>query len=389
VAVGGNEQVRSPALARARRATTLAFAVEGLATGAVFTTVPAVQAKFGISTGAVTGLLVAVSLAAAGGSFSGLAALRRWGNAAALRAAVAAMGVVLLLLAVAPVLPVLVPAYVLFGLAIGAVDVTVNTRAADLEREYGHSIFVSFYAAWSAAGAAAALITAGAARLDWPGALVLAPLPWITVARIGRTGRTAAEIAAAESVKLGAAVWRRLLPLGAVLLVVYVIDSTTSAWTTVYLHQSLHATAVVAPLGYAAYQAGTVLGRAFADRGVRRAGPVPIMRGCALLTAVGLVGVAAAAGAGLAIAAAAVVGLGVSALVPLCLATAGRLAPAITEAVLARLNVFNYVGVVAGGALGGILGSSGHFRVAYAAPAVVVAALPLLGRAFARRPGPA
>jgi hypothetical protein len=73
--------------------------------------------------------------------------------------------------------------------------------------------------------------------------------------------------------------------------------------------------------------------------------------------------------------AAAGTGLGVCALVPLCLACAGRLRPGAAEAVLARINVFNYTGVLAGGAASRIHGSTGHFRLAYAIPAALVLAL--------------
>jgi hypothetical protein len=83
--------------------------------------------------------------------------------------------------------------------------------------------------------------------------------------------------------------------------------------------------------------------------------------------------------------AAAGTGLGVFALVPLCRACAGRLRPGAAEAVLARINVFNYTGVLAGGAASGILGSTGHFRLAYAIPAALVLALLATARSFSHR----
>ena len=168
-----------------------------------------------------------------------------------------------------------------------------------------------------------------------------------------------------------------------VLLFAYVVDSSVSTWSTAYLHQTLAASLAAAPLAYAAYQAGTVLGRTGADRLVRRIGPVAVVCCAAVLTATALVGLAYAPTWPIAALAAGFTGLGVSALAPLCLASAGRLQPDAAEAVLARLNLFNYAGLIAGGAVSGVLGSAGDFRLAYAVPAVPVLLLLVTARSFA------
>lgn len=176
-------------------------------------------------------------------------------------------------------------------------------------------------------------------------------------------------------------------PFGLVLLVVYVVDSTVSAWSAVYLRQTLGASLAVAPMAYAAYQAGTVVGRATVDRLVRRVGTVAVVRTAALVVAGGLAGVATAPSWPVAVLAAGVVGLGASVLAPLCLASAARLRPAASETVLARLNLFNYAGVVTGGAVSGLLGSTGEFRLAYAAPAALAMLVLTGARHFTQPPG--
>ncbi|MEU6146847.1 MFS transporter [Streptomyces sp. NPDC047081] len=109
-------------------------------------------------------------------------------------------------------------------------------------------------------------------------------------------------------------------------------------------------------------------------------------RAAALLAAVALAALAAAPSWPYAFAAAGCAGLGVAALTPLCVAAAGRLRPGAPETVLARLNVFNYVGVLVGaGASGGGLGATGHFRIAYAVPAALALLLVAAARFF--RPG--
>ncbi|MEU1513621.1 MFS transporter [Streptomyces sp. NPDC005811] len=370
-------------LAGARRVTATVYAAQGAAVAAVSTTVPAVESRLGLSALAMTALTVALTSAAGAGSFLGLAAVRRLGAVPVMRAAALTAAAALLSVAWAPGRAAASVAYVLFGLALGAVDVSVNTRAATVERLYGRSILSSFYAAWSAAGVVAALLTAGVSRLGGPVTYVLSAhavlvaLLALTVRRHALPPPPAASDdgpAVAEEVP-GRRVWARLVPFGVVLLVAYVVDSTVSAWSTAYLHQTLGASLAAAPLAYAAYQAGTVTGRASADHLVRRIGPVAVVRAAALLAAVALTALAAAPSWPYAVVAACCAGLGGAALTPLCVAAAGRLRPGAPETVLARLNVFNYVGVLVGAGAGGGLGATGHFRVAYAIPAALALAL--------------
>ncbi|WP_371563231.1 MFS transporter [Streptomyces canus] len=379
----------------ARKGATFAFAAQGVSVAAVYTTVPAVTEHLRLAPLLTTTLMVAVALMAGGGSFLGLAAIRRAGSLATTRGAVLLAAAALVLIGWAPDEATAICAYILFGLAVGALDVGVNTRAAAIERAYGRSIFGSFYMAWSVGGVVAALLTAGAARLEWPvaaGLSVQAGIVLLLAVRM-RTYALPASSAGSDTVAqppLGRRLWIRLIPFGLVLLVVYVVDSTVSAWSAVDLRQTLAASLTVAPLAYAAYQAGTVVGRAATDRLVQRFGAVAVVRAAALLVAGALSGMAAAPSWPVAVLAAGTVGLGASVLAPLCLASAARLRPAASEAVLARLNLFNYVGVITGGAVGGLLGSTGQFRLAYAAPAALAFLLLAAARHFTQqRPGSA
>ncbi|MFD5858350.1 MFS transporter [Streptomyces chartreusis] len=375
----------------ARRVATLAFAAQGASVAAVYTTVPAVTEHLKLAPLLTTALMVAVALMAGGGSFLGLAAIRRAGPVATMRGAVLTAAAALVLIGWAPGQTATTCAYILFVLAVGALDVGVNTRAAAIEHAYGRSVFGSFYTAWSVGGVLAALLTAGTTRLGWPVAagLTLQAGIVLLLATCMRTHTLPTPEGPADTVaqqSLGRRVWIRLIPFGLVLLVVYIVDSSVSAWSAVYLHQTLAASLTVAPLAYAAYQAGTVIGRAGADRLVQKLGAVAVVRTAALLAAGALAALAAAPGWPFAVLAAGAVGLGASVLAPLCLASAARLRPETTEGVLARLNLFNYVGVIAGGAVSGLLGSTGHFRLAYTVPAALAVLLLAAARHFSQSP---
>ncbi|MFI6344256.1 MFS transporter [Streptomyces sp. NPDC050560] len=377
----------------ARRVATAAFAGQGTAIAAVFTTIPVVKQHLGIGESLVTVMIVAVALMAGAGSFVGQAAVRALGPVVAMRFSLLLSAAALVLLGRAPGTAVAIVAYLLFGLTVGSMDVCVNTRGASVERAYGRSVFASFYAAWSAGGIVAALVTAGTNRLGWSAGSVLTAQAVVVAAfapalRAHRLPDAAGRGAGGPD-RLRAGVWARLVRLGMVLMAVYVVDSTISSWCTVYLRQSLGASLSAAPLAYATYQAGTVAGRTLADRLVRRAGPAAVVRGAAPLTAAAVALLAGAPSWPYAVPAAGVAGLGLSVLIPLCLAAGGRLQPGATEAVLARLNVFNYVGLIVGSAASGALGSGDRFRLAYAIAAALALALVASAPVFTARRGAA
>jgi MFS family permease len=375
-----------PDAAGGRRMATAVFAAQGASVAAVFTTVPGVTERLDLPPLVLTATLVGVALMAGAGSLAGLVAVRAVGAIATMRVALLAVAAALALVGWAPGHASAVAAYGLFGLALGGLDVSLNSRAAEVERVYGRSVFGSFYAVWSLAGVSAALLTAAMAGLHWSVTIILtAQAALVLVVAIGVRAHPLPVVAESAHVRATPAArraWVTLIPFGIVLATVYVVDSTVSAWSSVFLHRTLGASLAVAPLAYAAYQFGTVSGRSMTDRCVQRWGSQAVVRGATLITAVSLLGLSTAASWQTAVVAAGLVGLGVSALAPLCLASAARLDHARPEEMLARLNLFNYAGVIAGGAASGLLGSGGHFRVAYAAPAVLAVPLLLAARHF-------
>ena len=109
-----------------------------------------------------------------------------------------------------------------------------------------------------------------------------------------------------------------------------------STWSTVYLHDNLQAGAVIAPLGYAAYQAAILVTRLAGDRLVARSRAVLLVPTVAVAI-VGLIGVAVFSSAVAVVIAFALVGVGVGTLVPLTFSAAGDLAPGRVHEVIARL----------------------------------------------------
>lgn len=378
---------------RARLATSGVFLVQGLTLATLLAQVATLQRRHGLSEGELTVLLLVVPVIAGIGSVLAGALAARYGSRAVLRLAQPLGCAAVVAAGAAPDLPALLTANTVFGLCLGAVDAGMNMQAVTAERGYGRAILTGFHAVWSAAAVLAALwaSAAGLLGLSLPAtvtpamalsvAVSLAAVPALYTtgeehAGPPRTGRAAPRPRVP---------WRPILPLCLAMAFLYVGDATVGNFGSVYLYDVLAAAPSVVPLGLGAYQAATFLVRAGGDLAVRRYGPAAVVRLGGGLAALGFAGLVAAPNEPVAIAAFAVTGVGLSVIAPQSFSAAGRLDPAGTGAAIARVNMFNYVGFVAGAALVGGLAEAWDFRVAFAAPMLLAAAIAALAPGFERR----
>ncbi|GHB05575.1 MFS transporter [Streptomyces termitum] len=378
-------------LRHGRRALALSFFVQGVAFALLVTRIPGIQDRYGISDGLLPVFLAAVPVLAGVASVvteklvARVAPSRvlRWSQPVVLLALVGAgAGDALWMAAVA---------LGLFGLSVGALDASMNMLGVSLQRTYGRSIMLGFHAAYSLGGiAGASLAWVGAhwhVSLFWsylPVALVLGPLAflaarWYVDAKGAQPGETAGPGGA------GALSFRLLLPLCLVMTFAYIGDSTVSNWSAKYLQDVLGSSEEAATVPYNAYMVTTLLGRAVGDLGVRYFGASVVVRAGAVLAACGFALVALAPSVWLGIAAFTVLGLGLSVIVPQTFAAAGRLFPGNSDAAVARLNVFNYVGFLVGSPLVGALGDAWSYRGAMLVPMVLVLVTVVYATSFGAR----
>ncbi|MGN6302087.1 MAG: hypothetical protein ACTHN8_13485 [Angustibacter sp.] len=177
--------------------------------------------------------------------------------------------------------------------------------------------------------------------------------------------------------------WRAVALVGAAVVCFYVVDSGISSWSSLYLHEVLHASLATAAFGFAAYQATSLVSRALADLAVREVGSVPVVRAAGVVGALGLALVVLAPVPAVAVAGFGVTGLGLAVVAPLAFATTDHLAPAVRDVTIARLNLSNYLGFVVGGVLVGVLGALGDLRLGYLAPLAFALVVVGLAPAFA------
>ncbi|MEK9520163.1 MFS transporter [Streptomyces sp. NPDC087908] len=379
-------------LRRGRGSLAVSFFVQGVTFALLVTRIPAIQDRYGISDALLPAFLAAVPILAGAASVLTEKVVARVGPAAVLRWAQPFVLLALLAVGVGDTLFQAALALGLFGLAVGALDASMNMLGVSLQRAYGRSIMLGFHASYSLGGiVGASLAWVGA---HWHLSLLTSYLPVVAVllpvALVGSrwyvSGGGAADPAAETGDGKGSGVaFKLLLPLCLVMTFAYIGDSTVSNWSAKYLQDVLGSSEELATVPYNAYMVTTLLGRAVGDFGVRRLGAAAVVRAGAVLAASGFAVVAVAPGAWAGIAGFTVLGLGLSVIVPQTFAAAGRLFPGASDAAVARLNVFNYVGFLVGSPLVGALGDAWSYRGAMLVPMVLVLVTVVYATSFGSR----
>ncbi|MFB8050450.1 MFS transporter [Streptomyces rubiginosohelvolus] len=375
----------------------LSFGVQGVAFALLVTRIPAIQDQYGISDGLLPVFLAAVPILAGAGSVATEKVVARVRPSVVLRWAQPLVLLALLGVGAGREMWHVAVALGMFGLAVGALDGSMNMLGVSLQRAYGRSIMTGFHAAYSLGGIAGASLAWAGAR--WELSLLASYLPVVAVllpaALIGsrwytegkgaegkRPDGTEAGAGSGSESAGGALSFKLLLPLCLIMTFAYIGDSTVSNWSAKYLQDVLGSSEQLATVPYNLYMVTTLLGRAVGDLGVRRFGAVAVVRGGSLLAAGGFAVVAVAPGAWVGMLGFTMLGFGLCVIVPQTFAAAGRMFPGNSDAAVARLNIFNYVGFLVGSPLVGALGDAWSYRGAMLVPMVLVLATLVYARAF-------
>jgi MFS family permease len=375
---------------RALVAVAAAFFVVGLVLSAWFTQIPQFKARLGLGDG-VLGL--ALFCPAAGALISMQAAgrlARRFGSAPLLRIASAAIGVTMLLVGAAPRFAWFAIGLVVFGLADGMCDVSMNAQAVAVEAALGRPILQRMHAAFSLGTLLGAI---SGALATWAkitplgyltgvaaGAVLIvlitsprllpaaadqapsrpAPPPAASPAQpdppaqswLGRRGERAKKRGVGWSpfvIALG------LLGAGCLL-----AEGAAQSWAAVFLRDQRHAAPALATAAYLVFTAVQFGGRLAGDRLHLRLGPVRLVQAGAAVAAAGLLLELLPSTPAVAICGVGVYSLGLCVLVPIIFGAVGHGsaerhdAASVTEAV-AKFTTVSYLGYLLGPALIGAL----------------------------------
>lgn len=372
-------------LRRGRGALGFSFFVQGVAFALLVTRIPAIQDRYGISDGLLPAFLAAVPVLAGVSSVATEHLVKRVAPGVVLRWAQPVVLLALLGVGAGSGMWQVTVALGVFGLAVGALDASMNMLGVSLQRAYGRSIMLGFHASYSLGGILGA--SAAWAGAHWHLSLFSGYLPAVVVllpaALVGSRYYVDAKGGGVEREQgWPAGGGKLLLPLCLVMACAYIGDSTVANWSAKYLQDVLGSSEQLATVPYNVYMVTTLAGRAVGDLGVRRFGAVAVVRAGTVVAAGGFGVVAVAPGAWVGMLGFTLLGIGLCVIVPQTFAAAGRLFPGASDTAVARLNIFNYVGFLIGSPLVGGIGDAWNYRGAMVVPMVLVLVTLFYARSF-------
>lgn len=344
-----------PGLNLIRAAITALFFVNGMAMASWFVRIPAIKSGLGISAGELSIALLSVAVGSI--LMMGLASrlVERFGASRVLMGGAPLLCVGLSLPALAPSLFALCMAGLVLGAGNGLMNVSLNSRASELEREYGRPIMSSFHALFSVGGFVAATLGGVVASLGVAAPLHL-PITAVALAfasaalfpllaRDGR-GETEAETSADGADGRFSLPSPTILLLGVVGFCMLFGEGAMADWSAVYLRE-MGTTEGVAAAGYALFSLAMAAGRFSGDKLTEVLGAASLVRLGGMLGALGLAVVLFSGWAPLALLGFLVVGLGFSTVFPLALSAAGE-AGRTPSAAIAFVSACGYGGFLLG-----------------------------------------
>lgn len=367
-----------------RLATRLAFLAAGCGMGCWSPLVPYAQARLGIGE-AETGLLL---LCLGIGSIVAMpltgALASRLGSKPVIVASGIGVAAVLPVLAFAGSIGLLALALLLFGAALGTLDVAMNVHAIEVEAASDKPLMSGFHALFSLGGFAGSagstfLLSAGVAPFPtaFCGAIVTLLAILVAWPRLLRTLQPAQS--RAFVVPRGI-----VLLLAALAAVTFLMEGAMLDWGALLITQAGFVSVAQGGLGYMLFSIAMTIGRFSGDRIVARAGEFRVLFWGGLATVAGFAVLLAAPIAAVAMAGFLLIGFGASNIVPVLFSQTGRQTAMPTGLAVAALTTTGYLGVLLGPALIGFIAHAIGLRGAFLLLAGLMCLVPIFANRAAR-----
>jgi MFS family permease len=285
-------------------------------------------------------------------------------------------------LAIGPV--TLAIALACFGFGNGALDVSMNTQAVQVERAYGRPIMGAFHALFSGGGFVGSLIGAATLRAGWDMRLTLALAATASLAviatvvpRLLRDTRSESQVpeSSVTTTTHPAARTdrsRKVLVLAAIAFAMLLAEGVANDWSTLQMREHLGAAEATAALAFSAFSIMMTAGRFAADRLSGAFGRVAVVRYGNALAALGIGLIMVSGWVPLTLLGWAMAGLGLAGGIPQIFTAAGNLGSDKAATDMSRVFSLGYFGLLAGPAVIGWLTALVPLTTAMAVPLIAV-----------------
>lgn len=261
----------------------------------------------------------------------------------------------------------------LFGAAMGLVDVAMNIQAVEVEKASGRVMMSGFHGFFSVGGiAGAGLVSAGLALGFSPLHSVLVISALILLIYLGSQRHLLNDRVAQDGSPLFVLPRGWVLFLGFLCFILFLTEGAILDWGAVFLTQNRDLPTAQAGLGYALFAVAMTAGRLTGDRVIRFAGATLTLFCGALCAATGLMMAVFIPNAVAALVGFALVGLGASNAVPIMFSAAGKQTRMPVNLAISSMTTLGYAGILAGPALIGFISQGYSLAAAFFGVAILL-----------------
>lgn len=378
---------------------TMFFALDGFLFASWAVRVPAIKAQVGASPATLGLALLGLSAGSIATMMLSGALCRRVGSRNVVVASAAMLSAVLVLPAFASTALALGLVLAVFGMAYGALNVSMNSVAVDMVAALRRPVMPSFHAAWSLGGLAGASVGGLVAPhlSARPGLAVMAVLGLVAsaVAGLPLLSPAAARVLVAPPggetgsshdavTRVSSRPWLVIVIFGLIALCSSFGEGSIADWGALHLRQDLGTSAGLAATGYAAFAVAEACGRLAGTRLLGWLGQTRVLAAGGIAAFAGMLASALAPDLAVALVGFALTGLGVANMFPAAMSQAGRAAGPRGVAVA---STFGYAGFLIGPPTIGLLASFEGLRAGLAIMSVLALAAAILALLAGRLPG--
>jgi predicted MFS family arabinose efflux permease len=365
-----------------RLATRLSFLVAGFGIACWAPLVPFAKVRLDLDDGTLGILLLCIGIGSVAAMMAAGSLSARYGSRPVILVGGFGLAVILPILPVAPTTALQGISLLIFGAALGALDVAMNVHAVEVERAAERPLMSGFHALFSIGG--------------FLGATLMAILLTLGVGPFASTSVCAGLMLAAMTVA-----WPRLLPAtttgngeaplivrprGVVILVaalaaaIFLVEGAMLDWSALLISGKALLARNQAGLGYTLFAAAMTCGRLAGDWVTARIGDRNTLIGGGLIAVAGFVVLLTAPIAAAALAGFLLIGLGASNIVPVFFRRAGSQTVMPPALAVAAITMTGYAGVLLGPALIGYVATLVGLPTSFWLLAGLVCVVPLTAR---------